>query len=101
MEIFYSSDAKSGQDGCRKRCWYSSNDTGTQFFTNSVVEELLLGLPKRKRFLKKAKRNPETMLTFTDIRTHILPFYQEGQKQRLSSPAGFCPARISFCFGRA
>ena len=26
----------------RKAVWYSSNDTGTQFFTTSVTDELLL-----------------------------------------------------------
>ena len=51
--LFFGRKVRAGR--LRKRCWYSSNDTGTQFFTNSVVEELLLGLPETEEVFEKAR----------------------------------------------
>ena len=39
----------------RKKTWYSSNDTGTQFFTNSVSEEVLLNMKHSEEHLEKAR----------------------------------------------
>ncbi|MEM8861559.1 MAG: ABC transporter ATP-binding protein, partial [Chloroflexota bacterium] len=39
----------------RASIWYSSNDTGTQFFTNSVANELLLKQELKESTLEKAR----------------------------------------------
>ena len=72
--------------------WFGSNDTSTQFFTNSVSEELLL----------QTKRSEETLEQARDILKQLgLYAYRDahpatlsgGQKQRLSIACGILSDR--------
>ena len=76
----------------RKHCWYSSNDTGTQFFTDSVSEELLLGLPRTQAVLESAREllKQFALYAYKDAHPAIL---SGGQKQRLSIACGLISGR--------
>lgn len=76
----------------RKHCWYSANDTGTQFFTNSVSEELLLGLPRTQAVLDRARAllRRFALYAYKDAHPAIL---SGGQKQRLAIACGLISGR--------
>ena len=76
----------------RKCCWYSSNDTGTQFFTNSVTEELLLGGSRTEGRLEKARNllKKFALYPYKDAHPAVL---SGGQKQRLSIACGLLSGR--------
>ncbi len=67
----------------RKQTWYSSNDTGTQFFTNSVSEEVLLNLKRSEEILEKARELLKQLglCQYKDVHPAAL---SGGQKQRLA-----------------
>ena len=81
----------------RKSCWYSSNDTGTQFFTNSVTEELLLGVSRTEERLEKAGNLLKKfgLYPYKDAHPAIL---SGGQKQRLSIACGLLSGREILLF---
>lgn len=83
---------KAGPAQRRKSCWYSSNDTGTQFFTNSVTEELLLGVSRTEERLEKARNLLKKfgLYPYKDAHPAIL---SGGQKQRLSIACGLLSGR--------
>lgn len=76
----------------RNICWYSSNDIGTQFFTNSVTEELLLGVPRTEERLEKARNLLKKfgLYPYKDVHPAVL---SGGQKQRLSIACGLLSGR--------
>ena len=76
----------------RKSIWYSSNDTGTQFFTNSVTDELLLGIKKDSVQLDKA-RNLLKRLGLYQYKDCHPASLSGGQKQRLSIACGIFSER--------
>ncbi len=63
--------------------WYGANDTGTQFFENSVSEEPLLGRPRIQVVLDRARELLKrfALYEYKDAHPDIL---SGGQKQRLS-----------------
>ena len=84
------------QDGCiridgkrasranlRKTVYYCSNDTVTQFFTNSVSEELLLNMKQNKKTICDAKDLLKRMdlYEYKDVHPQSL---SGGQRQRLA-----------------
>lgn len=81
----------------RKRVWYSDNDTGTQFFTNSVSEELLLGLERSDAVLERARAllRQLQMYAYKDAHPAAL---SGGQKQRLSVACGLLSGRDVLIF---
>ena len=83
---------KAGSAQRRKCCWYSSNDTGTQFFTNSVTEELLLGGSRTEERLEKARNLLKKfgLYPYKDAHPVVL---SGGQKQRLSIACGLLSGR--------
>lgn len=76
----------------RKSIWYSSNDTGTQFFTNSVTDELLLDIKKDSVQLDKA-RNLLKRLGLYQYKDCHPASLSGGQKQRLSIACGIFSER--------
>lgn len=88
---------KTGPTKRRKSCWYSSNDTGAQFFTNSVTEELLLGVSRTEEHLEKAKNLLKQfgLYAYKDAHPAIL---SGGQKQRLSIACGLLSGREVLLF---
>ena len=83
---------KAGSARRRKSCWYSSNDTGTQFFTNSVTEELFLGISRTEEQLERARNllKKLDLYAYKDAHPAIL---SGGQKQRLSIACGLLSGR--------
>ena len=78
-----------------KRCravWYSSNDTGTQFFTNSVTEELLLYSDYAPERLERARTLLKKLGLYAYKDTHPAAL-SGGQKQRLSIACGILSDR--------
>lgn len=74
---------KENSKGLRKRVYYCSNDTGTQFFTESVSEELLLEIAHTDENLEVARQ----LL----LHTHLYDYKDAhpaalsgGQRQRLA-----------------
>ncbi len=67
----------------RNNTYYCSNDTGTQFFTESVLEELLLGAARSEKVLEEARLLLAQMhlLEYEDAHPAAL---SGGQKQRLA-----------------
>lgn len=88
---------KAGPPRRRKSCWYGSNDTGTQFFTNSVTEELLLGAPRTEAHLEKAGNLLKKfgLYAYKDAHPAIL---SGGQRQRLSIACGLLSGREILLF---
>ena len=76
----------------RRRCWYSSNDTGTQFFTPSVTEELLLGLPRTEEVLESARELLKRFSLYAHKDAHPATL-SGGQRQRLSIACGLISGR--------
>ena len=76
----------------RKSIWYSSNDTGTQFFTNSVTDELLLGKNPSPTMLNKARQLLEQLGLYQYKDCHPAAL-SGGQKQRLSIACGIFSER--------
>ena len=76
----------------RKKIWYSSNDTGTQFFTNSVTEEVLLGGNVTEEKLGKARTLLKQMGLYEYKDCHPAAL-SGGQKQRLSIACGILSDR--------
>ena len=76
----------------RKYIWYSSNDTSTQFFTNSVTEELLIGLKRDDLTINKTRELLRKLgiYEFKDCHPASL---SGGQKQRLSIACGILSGR--------
>lgn len=81
----------------RRKCWYSSNDTGTQFFTDSVTEELLLGLQRTETVLMKA-RELLKRLELYDYKDAHPAVLSGGQRQRLSIACGLLSDREILLF---
>ena len=72
--------------------WYSSNDTGTQFFTNSVTEELLLYSDYAPERLERARTLLKKLGLYAYKDTHPAAL-SGGQKQRLSIACGILSDR--------
>lgn len=81
----------------RKVVWYSSNDTGTQFFTTSVTEELLLHSDASSGRLEHARTLLKTLGLYAYKDTHPAAL-SGGQKQRLSIACGLLSGREILLF---
>lgn len=81
----------------RKVVWYSSNDTGTQFFTTSVTEELLLHSDASSGRLEHARTLLKTLGLYAYKETHPAAL-SGGQKQRLSIACGLLSGREILLF---
>ena len=81
----------------RKQTWFSSNDTGTQFFTNSVSEEVLLNMKHSDEHLEKARSLLKRLglYRYKDVHPASL---SGGQKQRLAIACGILSARTILIF---
>lgn len=81
----------------RAAVWYGSNDTGTQFFTNSVTEELLIGSDRSDATLDRARAivHDFGLYPFKDAHPASL---SGGQKQRLSLACGLLSGRDILIF---
>lgn len=67
----------------RKNIWYGSNDTSSQFFTNSVSEEILLHAKYSEEQIERA-RNILKLLELYEYKDAHPSTLSGGQKQRLS-----------------
>lgn len=76
----------------RKAVWYSSNDTGTQFFTTSVTDELLLHSDASPGRLERARALLKTLGLYAYKDAHPAAL-SGGQKQRLSIACGLLSGR--------
>lgn len=81
----------------RKQVWYSSNDTGTQFFTNGVTEELLLRSDRSPELLEKARGLLKQLGLYAYKDAHPATL-SGGQKQRLSIACGALSGRSVLIF---
>ena len=81
----------------RKQTWFSSNDTGTQFFTNSVSEEVLLNMKHSEEHLEKARSLQQRvgLYRYKDVHPASL---SGGQKQRLAIACGILSDRTILIF---
>ena len=81
----------------RKQTWFSSNDTGTQFFTNSVSEEVLLNMKHSDEHLEKARSLLKRLglYRYKDVHPASL---SGGQKQRLAIACGILSDRTILIF---
>ena len=83
--------------GRRRRVWYSANDTGTQFFTNSVTEKLLLGDHRSQPRLERARELLKQLGLYAYKDAHPATL-SGGQKQRLSLACGILSGRDVLIF---
>lgn len=83
--------------GRRRRVWYSANDTSTQFFTNSVTEELLLGDHRSQSRLERARELLKQLGLYVYKDAHPATL-SGGQKQRLSLACGILSGRDVLIF---
>lgn len=74
---------KVGHKELRKYTYYCSNDTGTQFFTESVLKELLIGIRYDAKLLENAKKMLKDMCLYEYKDSHPASL-SGGQKQRLA-----------------
>ena len=74
---------KAGYRNLRKHTYYCSNDTGTQFFTESVSKELLLGTKYDAENLENSKKLLKDMCLYEYKDSHPASL-SGGQKQRLA-----------------
>lgn len=74
---------KAGHRTLRNHVYYCSNDTGTQFFTESVSKELLLGAKYDVENLENAKNLLKNMRLYDYKDSHPASL-SGGQKQRLA-----------------
>ncbi len=81
----------------RRYYWYSANDTGTQFFTGSVTEELLLGLTITDDLLEHARVLLQQFGLYACRDKHPATL-SGGQKQRLSIACGLLSGREILLF---
>ena len=81
----------------RKAVWYSSNDTGTQFFTNSVTDELLLRSDHSPERLERARGLLKQLGLYAYKDAHPASL-SGGQKQRLSIACGVLSERDVLIF---
>lgn len=77
--------------------WYSANDTNTQFFTNSLTEELLLLTEKTEENLQKA-RDILRQIQLYEYKDNHPQTLSGGQKQRLSIACGLLSDRKVLLF---
>lgn len=81
----------------RKRIWYSANDTGTQFFTESVSEEIFLYRKVSKDQIDNAIAVLK-MLGLYELKDVHPATLSGGQKQRLSIACGLLSDRDILIF---
>jgi energy-coupling factor transporter ATP-binding protein EcfA2 len=81
----------------RSRVWYGANDTGTQFFTDSVSSELLLGRECSERTLDKARTILKKLGLYAWKDCHPSAL-SGGQRQRLSVACGLLSNREVLIF---
>jgi len=81
----------------RKLVWYSDNDTGAQFFTDSVTEELLLCSDRSDETLERARDLLRTFDLYSHKDAHPATL-SGGQKQRLSIACGLLSDRPVMIF---
>lgn len=79
----YIDDKKYTRRGLNREVYYCSNDTGTQFFTNSVAEELLLNMEKSLENINEAAALLKRMQLYEYKDTHPQSL-SGGQRQRLA-----------------
>lgn len=81
----------------RRRCWYGSNDAGTQFFADSVAEELMLNLDRMQETSAMAR---ELLGRFglSGLEGEHPAVLSGGQKQRLSIACGLLSGRDVLIF---
>lgn len=83
---------KSNHKKRNKRVWYSANETQTQFFTNSIEKEILIGIDRSSEKLENA-RELLKLFNLYDIRDKHPYALSGGQKQRLSILCGLLSDR--------
>ena len=88
---------KCGLRARRKAVWYSANDTGTQFFTESVSEEILLSMMNTPDKLERARNILQTMGLYNLKDVHPATL-SGGQKQRLSVACALLSGREILIF---
>ena len=81
----------------RKLVWYSDNDTGAQFFTDSITEELLLCSDRSDETLECARELLRTFDLYPHKDSHPATL-SGGQKQRLSIACGLLSDRPVMIF---
>lgn len=90
-------DEKASANKRRKEIWYSANDTSTQFFTNSVTDELLLNSKHSKERLEKTRSILKSFGLYEYKDSHPASL-SGGQKQRLSIACGILSERKIMIF---
>jgi energy-coupling factor transport system ATP-binding protein len=81
----------------RKQVWYGANDTDTQFFTNSVSEELLLCSDRSPHCVEEARLILKKLGLYEYRDAHPATL-SGGQKQRLSIACGLLSGRDILIF---